>query len=145
MRTARRRAASPSSSWRRSQPTRSSSGPSSDWTKASSAGAVVVGDGKVQEPERAGDHRPHARVVLACEASHQGEELLEGSRAGKGAGPGVGDEAEAFERLEPVEAGEDALEELVVVADPVDAAAADVEHEHPGPSGTRMGCERKSS
>ena len=82
--------------------------------KDSSAGRSGLGNRKVQEPERAGDHRPYARVFLALETPHQGEELLEGCRAGQCTSPGVRHEPEALERLEPVEAGEDGVEELLL-------------------------------
>ena len=51
--------------------------------------AVWLGNRKVQEPERAGHHRPYTRIFLALEAPHQGEELLEGCRAGQCTSPGV--------------------------------------------------------
>src|ERR1035438_10368178 len=95
--------------------------------------AVCLGYGKVQEPERAGDHRPYARVFLALETPHQGEELLHRRRAGQCTGPSVRHELEPLQRLEPVEAGEDAVEQLVLIAKSVNAATSDVDHQHPLP------------
>jgi hypothetical protein len=92
---------------------------------------VSVRNREVQQPERAGDHRPYARVLLAPETSHEPKELLNRHRAGQRAGPRVGDDPEPLERHEAVEADQDGVEQLVLVAKPVDATTSGVEYEHP--------------
>ena len=81
----------------------------------------------VEQAERRDQDRPHVAVALGLEPRRELEIVGEPHEAGEGHRPRVVHEVEALDRREAVESREEQLEEIVSVADPVEAVAAVVD------------------